>query len=448
MLAACGSSGSGNSNQFQASQKAALTITTTSLPDGLVSQSYTAHLQASGGSGTFSWKVASGSLPAGLSLSSAGDLTGTPTAVATSSFAVEVDDTAGASSSANFGIRVNGAIMPVALADAVMGEVYNGQLKATGGVAPYTWSAQNVAATQLALPDGLSMSSSGAVSGIPAAAGLKQLLVTISDSSLPPQSVPAVVTLNVKQPPLRIVTTALPSARIDAPYFAQLAVIGAGDNPTTFSLTGGALPQGLAMDPSGAIAGTPTATGNFTWNVHASGAAGSANAKVQMNVVTAADRNDSIATATPLSNGTFSASISPYIDSKTGIANPDTDYFKLQAQGGATVTVEITAKRLKSPSPLDSVIEIVDASGTRLHTCNNTEDDDATLPIVVDATPLGYDDECINDDIETGVIQDSKLTIRVPGALGSQTSFYVHVLDFSGSARPDMVYRISISGAR
>ena len=94
------------------------------------------------------------------------------------------------------------------------------------------------------------------------------------------------------------------------------------------------------------------------------------------------------------------------------------------------------------------MIEIVDASGTRLHNCNNTEDDDATLPIVVDATPLGYDDECINDDIETGVIQDSKLTIRVPGALGSQTSFYVHVLDFSGSARPDMVYRISISGAR
>jgi hypothetical protein len=202
------------------------------------------------------------------------------------------------------------------------------------------------------------------------------------------------------------------------------------------------------MDPTGAISGIPTTSGKFSWNIRAASATGSANANVLMSVVTAADRNDAIATATPLSNGTFSASISPYIDPKSGVANPDTDYFKLQAQGGATVTIEITAKRLNPPSPLDSVIEIVDASGTRLHTCNNAEDDDATLPIVVDATPLGYDDECINDDIETGVIQDSKLTFRVPGALGSAVSFYVHVLDFSGSARPDMVYRISISGAQ
>src|SRR5205823_11631225 len=158
------------------------------------------------------------------------------------------------------------------------------------------------------------------------------------------------------------------------------------------------------------ISGTPTATGTFAWNVHAVSGSAAADATVQMSVVTAIDRNDAIATATPLSNGTFSASISPYIDSKTGVANPDTDYFKLQAQGGATVTVEITAKRLnpKNPlaNPLDSVIEIVDAGGTRFATCNNAEDDDPYLPIVADATPLGYDDECINDDIATGVNQD------------------------------------------
>src|SRR5438105_7162104 len=112
MLAGCGSSGSTSANQFQSPQKPALAITTTSLPDGMASQPYTAHLQASGGSGSFTWKIGSGSLPAGLSLSSAGDLTGTPTTVATSSFSLEVDDTAGASSSANLGIRVNGAIMP------------------------------------------------------------------------------------------------------------------------------------------------------------------------------------------------------------------------------------------------------------------------------------------------------------------------------------------------
>ena len=382
MLAGCGSSGSTSANQFQSSQKPALAITTTSLPDGMASQPYTAHLQASGGSGSFTWKIASGFLPAGLSLSSAGDVTGTPTTIATSRFSVEVDDTAGATSSANLGIRVNGAIMPGALADAVLGQVYTAQLTATGGTPPYTWSAQTVAPTDFAIPDGLHMTTTGAISGIPADAGMKQLAVVISDSGSPALRVPAMIALNVKQPPLRIVTTVLPAARVDAPYAAQLAVVGgAPDVATTFLLTGGTLPAGLLMDAGGVIAGIPTALGTFTWSVRAANAGASADATVQMSVVTAADRNDAIATATPLSNGTFSASLSPYIDSKTGVANPDTDYFKLQAQGGATVTVEITAKRLDPPSPLDSVIEIVDTGGSRLRTCNNTEDDSQVLPI-------------------------------------------------------------------
>src|SRR5207249_3317802 len=163
-----GSSGSGNGNQFQASQKAALTITTTSLPDGMVNQTYSAHLQASGGSGVFTWKVASGTLPAGLALSTSGDLTGAPTTVATSKFSIA---------------------------------------------------------------DGLPRTSSGAVSGIPASDRFTQTLaVTISDSASPPQTVRAYIDLHVKWPPLHIVTTVLPSARVAMPYFAQLAAVG--DEPT------------------------------------------------------------------------------------------------------------------------------------------------------------------------------------------------------------------------
>lgn len=61
-----------------------LSITTSSLPDGIVGQSYDATLAGAGGSPPYSWSLANGStLPAGLSLSaSSGAITGTPTAVA------------------------------------------------------------------------------------------------------------------------------------------------------------------------------------------------------------------------------------------------------------------------------------------------------------------------------------------------------------------------------
>lgn len=69
-----------------------LNITTTSLPNGTTGTAYNQTLAATGGTGTYTWALASGSLPAGLSLSTAGIISGTPTAVGTSSFTVQVSD--------------------------------------------------------------------------------------------------------------------------------------------------------------------------------------------------------------------------------------------------------------------------------------------------------------------------------------------------------------------
>ena len=69
---------------------AELEITTTGLPGGQVGQSYSQTLAATGGSGAKTWSVTSGSLPAGLSLSSAGVISGTPTTAQTSGFTVQV----------------------------------------------------------------------------------------------------------------------------------------------------------------------------------------------------------------------------------------------------------------------------------------------------------------------------------------------------------------------
>jgi large repetitive protein len=73
-----------------------LAITTTSpLPSGTVGTAYSQQFTATGGTGTDTWTVASGStLPGGLSLSSAGVLSGTPTTAGTFMFGITATDSA------------------------------------------------------------------------------------------------------------------------------------------------------------------------------------------------------------------------------------------------------------------------------------------------------------------------------------------------------------------
>jgi hypothetical protein len=71
---------------------APLAITTSSLPSGTQNQTYRASLAATGGIQPYTWSLASGVLPAGLSLSSTGQITGTTVAFGTSSFTVQAED--------------------------------------------------------------------------------------------------------------------------------------------------------------------------------------------------------------------------------------------------------------------------------------------------------------------------------------------------------------------
>jgi hypothetical protein len=70
---------------------ATLTVGTMTLPDGGVGLVYgTQTLAATGGDGTYTWTVSTGSLPSGLTLAASRDITGTPTATGTSDFTVQV----------------------------------------------------------------------------------------------------------------------------------------------------------------------------------------------------------------------------------------------------------------------------------------------------------------------------------------------------------------------
>src|ERR1019366_8619516 len=70
-----------------------LTVTTTSLPNGSTNTAYSQALTAGGGTGNgYTWSIVSGALPAGLSLSANGSISGTPGTAGTSNFTAQVKD--------------------------------------------------------------------------------------------------------------------------------------------------------------------------------------------------------------------------------------------------------------------------------------------------------------------------------------------------------------------
>jgi hypothetical protein len=88
-----------------------LSVLTSGLPSAAVGAAYSAQLSASGGAGSYTWSVSSGSLPAGLSLNPAtGVISGTPTGVGTASFTASVSDPGppGQQASAALSIAVGG----------------------------------------------------------------------------------------------------------------------------------------------------------------------------------------------------------------------------------------------------------------------------------------------------------------------------------------------------
>jgi Putative Ig domain len=136
-----------------------LTITTTSLPSGTEGTTYTAALAASGGSGTYTWAVTSGTglSAVGLALSSAGAITGTPNAGEPATpVTIQVTDSDSNTASATLNLTVTAVVF--------QGQVLSGTAPVSGAtIQLYTvGSAGNGSAatpmlTQTVVTDGIGM---------------------------------------------------------------------------------------------------------------------------------------------------------------------------------------------------------------------------------------------------------------------------------------------------
>ena len=230
-------------------------------------------------------------------------------------------------------------------------------------------------------------------------------------------------------PAINITTTTLVDGTVGVPFNQTLAATG-GTGARTYTVSTGALPAGVSLSAaSGVLAGTPTGpagTADFTIMVEDSATPQQDDTQALSVTINAAaiGRNESIDDATPIGNGTISASISPS-GHPNSIFDPDEDFYSITTTAVSTVTVDINAAA--NGSPLDSVIEIVGSNGQPLATC---------------VTPA-FTSVCQHDDEDTaGGLLDSFLQIQV----GAGVTFYVHVVDWGSNARPDKLYDLVISG--
>ncbi len=247
----------------------ALSITTTSLPNGVVGTPYNATVTAAGGTAPYTFSLGAVGLPAGLSMSSSGVITGTPTATNLFSFfQVQVKDATGATATGNVLLTITAAATPLqitttSLPNGVVGTAYTASIAATGGTFPYTMSIIGT------FPRGLTMSSTGIITGSPLAAGASNFTVRVRDSSATPQTATANLSIFVTNPPPPQITTIdLPNGVVGTAYNASIAATG-GVAPYTFSFTG-SLPGGLTMTSAGIITGSPLAAGVSNFTIHLS----------------------------------------------------------------------------------------------------------------------------------------------------------------------------------
>ena len=271
----------------------------TSLPSGRATVPYSAALYASGGVGAFAWTVSAGELPAGLSLdSSTGVISGTPTTQGQYTFTVTVADPDEAGINASGSATISIGATPVAVGEAALARgrmtvPYAAALQASGGSGAFTWTV-----SAGSLPAGLSLdASTGVISGTPAAHGEYIFTVTVADANEAINAASGSVALSIAPSPVAFAAQALPRGRITVPYAAALQASG-GSGAFMWSVTAGSVPAGLSLDAAtGALTGTPLATGAYSFTVSVADAAEAANAATADVSIAIADAPVSIATA-------------------------------------------------------------------------------------------------------------------------------------------------------
>jgi hypothetical protein len=269
VMSGCSANGSGGGTQFS------VVTTSASLPAGSMSTGEVyppTTLAASGGTAPYTWAVtsATGTFPPGLALSAAGMISGSATSAGTYNFTVTVTDSATHTASGSLSIVINGKLTitssgTLSTVGAVGSAYTSTALAATGGVGPFTWVVNSGS-----LPAGLSLSSSGSISGTimgSAQAGAYNFTAKVTDSQSG-TATSGTITITVDAALAITAPTILPGI-VGVSYTSSAFTANGGSGTGyNFTVASGALPTSLSLGAAtGVITGTPTAANTFAFTV-------------------------------------------------------------------------------------------------------------------------------------------------------------------------------------
>lgn len=255
-----------NSRNYTLSVVAPTISASGTLDAAIAGTSYTDTLTLSGGTAPYSFALKPGStLPPGLTITPTGTISGTPTSAGTFDFIVTVTDANDFASDIALGMTVAAPSITLnaSMPSGRVGQTYAGLIEAVGGAAPVTY-----AVTTGTLPDGLSLNTnSGAVTGIPTAAGSSTVTITARDANAftASRTFEFVIATNAGSATL---------GALDTPIYRQAysdsVAASGGTAPYVYAVTTGALPTGLTLNSAtGAVTGTPTVVGSFSFTITA-----------------------------------------------------------------------------------------------------------------------------------------------------------------------------------
>ncbi len=221
-------------------------------------------IQTCGGKSPLTWSLVAGTLPSGIQLLN-GHISGTTSLTGKHAVTVRVTDSAGQTAEHDYSLEAASSVTIITSGHLPQGQTSkpytNTQLEACGGTTPYTWDDPKAG-----LPAGLTLSSSGLISGTPKSAGTTTVEIRVTDSKS--ASASRSFTLTVIPGPLSVVTTSPLTDGKECTYQSWTMKATGGSGSYSWKLASGSqAPNGLTLNAAGVLSGTPTTPGSYSFTL-------------------------------------------------------------------------------------------------------------------------------------------------------------------------------------